>query len=215
MINIKLSVSILSIKDNIKQNIEKLIKNNINYIHLDIMDGEFVSNKTWNIDEAINILPKSKLNLDVHLMVKDLEKYITDFSKLNPEYITFHLEATNEPEKIINLIKKYNIKAGISIKPNTDVNDLLPYLSLIDLVLVMSVEPGSGGQKFIPNSSQKIQQLYDYRMNKNYNFVIEVDGGVNNETIDLCRNCDIVVVGSYITNNDYQDSIENLNLMQK
>ncbi len=210
----KLSVSILSMKDqfDIKENIKKLNNCNIDFLHIDIMDGKFVKNSTWNCLDVKNILPNNSKPLDIHLMVEDIEKYINDFSILNPKYITFHLEATDNPIKIIKLIKEKNIGVGISIKPNTDVSKLLPYLSLVDLVLVMSVEPGQGGQKFLDNSVEKINYLYQVRNDKNYNYVIEVDGGVNNTTIENCRKCDIVVVGSYITKNNYEESIKSLNL---
>lgn len=210
----ELSVSILSMKNdiNIKENIKKLNNCNINFLHIDIMDGKFVKNSTWNCLDIKNILPNNSKPLDIHLMVEDIEKYINDFSILNPKYITFHLEATDNPIKIIKLIKEKNIGVGISIKPNTDVSSLLPYLSLVDLVLVMSVEPGQGGQKFLDSSVEKINYLYQVRNDKNYNYVIEVDGGVNNTTIENCRKCDIVVVGSYITKNNYGESIENLSL---
>lgn len=210
----ELSVSILSMKNdiNIKENIKKLNNCNINFLHIDIMDGKFVKNSTWNCLDIKNILPNNSKPLDIHLMVEDIEKYINDFSILNPKYITFHLEATDNPIKIIKLIKEKKIGVGISIKPNTDVSKLLPYLSLVDLVLVMSVEPGQGGQKFLDSSVEKINYLYQVRNGKNYNYVIEVDGGVNNTTIEKCRKCDIVVVGSYITKNNYGESIENLSL---
>ena len=145
-------------------------------------------------------------------MVEDVKKYINDFSKLNPEYITFHYEATNNPMNEINLIKQKNIKVGISIKPDTDVKKLLPYLEYVDLVLIMSVEPGKGGQKFLDSSIEKIDYLYKIRKKCNYKYVIEVDGGVNIETIDKCKKCDIVVVGSYITKNNYEESINKLRL---
>ncbi len=210
----KLSVSILSMKDqfDIKENIKKLNNCNIDFLHIDIMDGKFVKNSTWNCLDVKNILPNNSKPLDIHLMVEDIEKYINDFSILNPKYITFHLEATDNPIKIIKLIKEKNMGVGISIKPNTDVSKILPYLSLVDLVLVMSVEPGQGGQKFLDNSVEKINYLYQVRNDKNYNYVIEVDGGVNNTTIENCRKCDIVVVGSYITKNNYEESIKSLNL---
>ena len=210
----KLSVSILSMKDqfDIKENIKKLNNCNIDFLHIDIMDGKFVKNSTWNCLDVKNILPNNSKPLDIHLMVEDIEKYINDFSILNPKYITFHLEATDNPIKIIKLIKEKNMGVGISIKPNTDVTKILPYLSLVDLVLVMSVEPGQGGQKFLDNSVEKINYLYQVRNDKNYNYVIEVDGGVNNTTIENCRKCDIVVVGSYITKNNYEESIKSLNL---
>ena len=210
----KLSVSILSMKDdeNIKCNIAKLDNCKIDYFHLDIMDGHFVSNKTWDLSEIKKILPITKKKYDVHLMVNNIEEYINDFSLLNPDYITFHFEATDNPIAIINLIKSKNIKVGISIKPTTDVKCLLPYLELIDLILIMSVEPGMGGQKFLESSISKIEYLYNLRQNENYNYAIEVDGGVNADTIHYCQKCDIVVVGSYITNNDYEESIKNLKL---
>ena len=210
----KLSVSILSMKDqfDIKENIKKLNNCNIDFLHIDIMDGKFVKNSTWNCLDVKNILPNNSKPLDIHLMVEDIEKYINDFSILNPKYITFHLEATDNPIKIIKLIKEKNMGVGISIKPNTVVSKILPYLSLVDLVLVMSVVPGQGGQKFLDNSVEKINYLYQVRNDKNYNYVIEVDGGVNNTTIENCRKCDIVVVGSYITKNNYEESIKSLNL---
>lgn len=210
----KLSTSILSIKDDIdiKENIKKLIDYKIDYLHLDIMDGEFVTNKTWNIDDIKKILPGDLNNLDVHLMVYDLERYINDFAILNPQYITFHLEATNCPQKYINLIKQKNIKVGISVKPNTDLNSLKPILKDVDLVLIMSVEPGYGKQKFLNSAIERIDTLYKWREESNYSYVIEIDGGINKDTIDYCRKCDIVVVGSYITSNDYETSIKSLNL---
>lgn len=211
----KLSVSILSMKsdDNIQNNIVRLNNCDIDYLHLDIMDGKFVLNKTWSYLEIEKILPDNCKPLDIHFMVEDIENYINDFSKLKPQYITFHLEATNNPIEVINLIKRKNIKVGISIKPNTDVTCLLPYLNLIDLVLVMSVEPGMGGQKFLTSVINKIDYLYQVREKQNYNYVIEVDGGVNSDTILSCQKCDIVVVGSYITNNDYEESIKKLKLI--
>ncbi len=210
----KLSVSILSFKDRVDEVdcINDLVKCKIDFLHLDIMDGLFVPNKTWNITEVKKILPNNFNNYDVHLMVNDLDNYIDDFVSINPKYMTFHIEATDNPKKYIDLIKSNNIKVGISLKPSTDLELLKPYLSLVDLVLVMSVEPGFGGQKFMESMSDRINELYKLRAENNYNYVIEVDGGVNNNTINSCQNCDIVVVGSYITNNNYQISIDNLKL---
>lgn len=205
----KLSVSILSIKDDIKNNVAKLINYDIDYLHIDIMDGLFVPNTTWNIDEVKAILPDYK-NLDVHLMVNDLDKYINDFISINPKIITFHYEATCDIMKYIDLIHSHGIKAGLAIKPDTDVSSISKYLDVVDLVLVMSVEPGFGGQKFIMNSCIKMNELYNLRNENNYNYLIEVDGGVNNETISYCDKFDLVVVGSYITKNDYEESINTL-----
>ena len=213
----KLSVSILSFKndDSINKNIEKLNACLIDYIHLDIMDGNFVPNKTWTIDEVRKISTLKSSKLDVHLMVEDVKKYVNDFASLRPKYITFHYEAVSNPMEIINLIKSYNIKVGISIKPETDVNCLLPFLDFIDLVLVMSVNPGFGGQQFLLSSKQKIDSLLELRNQNNYKYIIEVDGGINDETIKYCQNCDMVVVGSYITkNSNYEENIKSLKLKE-
>ncbi len=207
----KISVSILSIKEDIKENIKVLDNLDVDYIHLDIMDGNFVPNKTWDILEIENLITDHNKPLDVHLMVSDIKKYIDDYSKLNPEYITFHYEATSDPANVIAYIQSKEVKAGISIKPNTDVEELMPYLSKIDLVLVMSVEPGKGGQKYISSVNEKIDELELVRKAYNYNYVIEVDGGITNETIKECANADIFVVGTYITGSeDYKEKIEEL-----
>ena len=140
-------------------------------------------------------------------MVKDVKKYIDDFINLKPEIITFHYEATDNHIELINYIKRHNIKAGISIKPNTEVEKIKELLNMVDLVLVMSVEPGKGGQKYIDNSTNKINELYNIRKENNYKYLIEVDGGINKETKEYAKNADILVVGSYITNNNYEEKI--------
>jgi ribulose-phosphate 3-epimerase len=202
-----LSVSILGIKEKIRKNIKKLDKLNIDYFHIDIMDGIFVENTTWGYKEINKILKHTKTKKDVHLMVKDVKKYVDEFINLKPEIITFHYEATNNHLEIINYIKENNIKAGISIKPDTKIEDIKDIIKYVDLVLVMSVEPGKGGQKYIENSTNKINDLYNLRKENNYNYLIEVDGGINNETKEKVTNADILVVGSYITNNNYEEKI--------
>lgn len=201
----KISASFLSIKDNIKENIVKLTNSDIDYLHLDIMDGKFVFNKTWDILEIKNLINYNK-PLDIHLMVKDVYKYIDDFKDLNPNFITVHYEVLDDVMMVINYIKKYNIKVGLSIKPNTDISVIIPYLKYIDLVLVMSVEPGLGGQKFIMDSVDKIKKLKELKGD----YLIEVDGGINDSTIDLVKDVDIVVVGSYITSGNYEKRIKKL-----
>jgi len=203
-----LSVSILGIKENIKENIKKLDNLNIDYFHIDIMDGKFVKNKTWKYKEIKNILENTTQKKDIHLMVKNVKKYIKQYKKLNPEIITFHYEATKKHKKYIEYIKKNNIKAGLSIKPNTKVDEIKHLLKDLDLVLVMSVEPGAGGQKYIENSGNKINELKELKEKYNYNYLIEVDGGINNETKEKAKNADILVVGSYITNNNYEEKIK-------
>lgn len=206
-----ISASFLSIKDNIKENIKKLDNTSIDMLHVDIMDGIFVPNKTWNIDEVNELLLDTKNKKDIHLMVNDVKKYIDDFKILKPEYITFHYEATDNIFDTIRYIKSLNIKVGLSIKPNTNIEDIKPYLEYLDLVLVMSVEPGKGGQKFIESSIDKIDYLYNERINNNYHYLIEVDGGINDITSKKCSKVDILVIGSFITNGNYQEQIDKIN----
>lgn len=206
-----ISGSFLSIKNNLKENIIKLDKSNIDYLHLDIMDNNFVPNITWDIETIKDLLKGTNKKYDVHLMVNDVYKYIDEYSELNPEYITIHLEACNQVMDVIKYIKNKNIKVGLSIKPNTSVKELIPYLKYIDLVLVMSVEPGFGGQTFIANTTNKLRTLNELK--REYNFIIEVDGGINDNTIKYCMYADIIVVGSFITNSeDYNKQIELLKL---
>ena len=201
----KISASFLSIKDNLKDNINLLTKCDIDYLHLDIMDGVFVNNKTWDILEIKDLINNNK-PLDVHLMVSDVYKYVDEYKTLNPDFITFHYEVDLDIMDIINYIKKFNIKVGLSIKPNTKVEEIIPYLPFIDLVLVMSVEPGFGGQEFITNSVDKIKKLKELKGD----FLIEVDGGINNQTIDLVKDVDIAVIGSYITSGNYEEKIKSI-----
>ncbi len=191
-----INISILSIKDN-NSKVEQIDSLNPDYIHVDVMDGKFVSNKV-----DMSTLPLLNSKKDVHLMVYDIYEYIDIYKKYNPEYITFHYEATDNIIDTINYIHTLGIKAGLAIKPNTSVYDIIEYLNMIDLVLVMSVEPGAGGQRFIIHSEDKVNLLYDIRNNNDYNYKIEVDGGINNITKELCKKADMIVVGSYITNSD-------------
>lgn len=194
----KLSCSYLSSND--KENtIKKLNNSNIDYIHLDVMDGEFVDNKTLDFNRLRNYFYHNKKNIDVHLMVKNVKLYTELYSLLNPKYIIFHLEVGNTLE-LINYIKNKNIKVGLAINPNTNINKLKPFLDKIDLVLVMSVIPGKGGQSFIESSLDKIKQIRKL----NSNIIISVDGGINNTNIQKIKEAgaSMCVVGSYITNND-------------
>lgn len=202
----RISTSILSIKDNIEKNIEKLNNTTTDFIHLDIMDGLFVPSSN---DVDFNL--QFNKPLDIHLMVNDVLMYFNKYKKLKPMYLTFHVEATNNVDEVISMIKKENIKVGISIKPDTSVNSIIEYLPFIDLVLIMSVEPGYGGQKFIDESVNKISELVALRDKNNYTYLIEIDGGINREVINKIKDVDIIVVGSYITNsNNYQKKIDEL-----
>ena len=206
----KIAASILNIRDPKQEEVKKLSNLDIDYLHLDVMDGIFVENKTWSYLEYKEIIKYANKPKDVHLMVSNVKKYIDEFIDFKPEFLTFHYEAASEVNSVISYIKDKNIKVGISIKPATDVSEIVKYLDYVDLVLVMSVEPGRGGQTFIDNSVKKIEQLYDLRKSKGYNYLIEVDGGINDKTIKECSKADICVVGNYITKQDYNIAINNL-----
>ncbi len=207
----KISPSVLSTVFR-KRAINKLNETNCDYIHLDVMDGIFVKNKNLLIKESTKILINNKKPLDVHLMVEDTIKNINDFLKLTPKYITIHLETKNLEESI-KLIKDNNVKCGIAVKPKTDIKEVFPYLKNIDLVLVMSVDPGYGGQEFIFNTLSKIKVLKDEIKFQNPNVLIEVDGGINDKIVPGLKEneADMIVVGSFITNKkDYQEQIKKL-----
>lgn len=201
-----ISCSYLSSNDKEKV-INELNKTNVDYIHLDIMDGKFTENETLDFNTLRNYFYENTKKLDVHLMVKDVKLYTELYSLLNPEYITFHLEIGNTKE-LINYVKNKNIKVGLAINPNTDINEIKPFINDIDLILVMSVYPGKGGQTFIESSIDKIKEIR--KINKD--IIISVDGGINNTNINKIKEAgaSICVVGSYITNNNIKEKIEEL-----
>ena len=207
----KVSASFLSIEDQLEDKIQTLAHANPDYLHLDIMDGNFVPRKTWSKDEMKTLLKDIDTPLDVHLMVEDIEMYAREFSELHPEFITFHIEATRRPEEIIRFIHHLGCRVGITLNPNTSLENIIPYLGKVDLVLVMSVEAEAGGQEFLQNSIDRIHRLEDIRKQNGYEYLIEVDGGINEVTAFYCRNADILVAGSYITkSDDYGRAIEEL-----
>ena len=205
-----ISASILDIKEPKDIEVSNLSKLDIDFIHVDVMDGIFVENKTMDYDDYKKILKYSYKPFDVHLMVSNVKKYIDEYIKLEPENITFHFEAVSDVRSIINYIKGLGVKVGMSINPSTTIEEIKEYLEFLDLVLVMTVEPGRGGQKFITSCSKKIDDLKRIRENSDANYLIEVDGGINDETITMCKNADICVAGSYIAKNDYAEAIKKL-----
>ena len=201
----EISLSILSCSS-IEEAINKANNTNTDYLHLDVMDGMFVPNTSYNIEEIKYIINNSNKKIDAHFMVNDPIKYLNELKEYNLEYFTFHVELDNV-QKIINKVKENNYKVGLSIKPNTNINVLKEYLDDIDLILVMSVEPGMGGQKFIESTVNRINEIKNLIGNRKIK--IAVDGGINNNTIKLISNIDIAVVGSYITNSTkYQEKID-------
>lgn len=206
----KIAASFLDIKEPKCEELTYLDSLDIDYIHLDVMDGIFVENKTYTYEEFYNITRYTTKPKDIHLMVSDVKKYIDEFSKMKPKFLTFHYEAVSEVGSVIKYIKDLGIGVGMSIKPSTDVSEIIKFLPYLDLILVMSVEPGKGGQTFMEDSIKKIDKLYTLREKEGYIYQIEVDGGINNETIKKCNNADICVVGSYITKQDYSEALRKL-----
>ena len=206
----KISASFLSSKD-IPRDLTLLNDTDVDFIHVDIMDGKFVKNKTMPFSEMKHIYKYTSKRLDVHLMVENPSKYIPLYAELNTEFITFHLEVDEDIVKNLELIKSYSIKCGLAINPDTKVKELVPYLPYLDEVLVMSVYPGLGGQEFITDTESKIKELRTLINSYNLNILINVDGGVNSDTKNLCDEADILTAGNYITSgNDFQEKISSL-----
>ena len=207
----KIAVSYLSSKKSKKETIQLIEDTTADYIHVDLMDGGFVSKKNFTTKEVEELLEKHTKPLDIHLMVFDPIIYVPSLAKLNPEFITFHLEATKDVVKTIEAIKMQGIKAGITIRPDTDLYELMPYLSLVDLVLIMSVNPGEGGQEFMMSAVDRLQALMEIRKDNDLSFLIEIDGGINKDTIKFVKDVDIAVSGSFICNSsNYQERIAEL-----
>lgn len=207
----KISASFLSCKKIIPA-IKKLSLTDVNYIHVDFIDGKFVVGKKIPFRKLKKISKVSSKRLDVHLMTDKLRKYIKKFASFNCEYIAFHIEVGQDIEKYINMVHNYGIKCGLAINPGTDIEELKPYLSMIDMILVMSVVPGYGGQAFIPETIDKVRELKNYIEEQELKIVISIDGGINNETVKAVKPfVDVIVSGSYITNSDdFQAQIDTL-----
>ena len=205
-----LAPSILTVKEEERNStLQELHDLGIVYLHLDIMDGKFVPNTTQGVSllEAINSFD---FVFDTHLMVNDPINYIKEFADAGSDIITFHYEACTNVEEVIDKIKSYGIKCGISIKPKTDPKVLLPYLSKLDQILIMSVEPGFGGQKFMEDSLDKIRYFDELRNdNDEYSYQIEVDGGINLDNVSKVRaaGVNIVVMGTALINSNDKKNV--------
>lgn len=218
---VEIATSILSVeKENSIKTIYDLEVAGTNYFHIDVMDGKFVKNNTSEIMREYTEYIKQVANtpIDVHLMVEDIENYIKAYIDMDVNNITFHLEACkNEKEvlKYISYIKENNTQVGISIKPETSIEEVYEYLPYIHRVLIMSVEPGEGGQEFIKETIDKISKLNIFAYENGYDVDIEVDGGINEKTSKevIEKGANILVAGSYIINsNNYKESIDKLKI---
>jgi ribulose-phosphate 3-epimerase len=191
----EVSGSFLSNNDKLYE-INRLNNSNVDYIHFDVMDGKFVSNKNITVSELPKLIDNVKKKIDIHFMVSNPDKYIEKICYYNIEYITIHYEIKNL-EDYIDKIKNYGFKVGIAIKPETDIEKIYYLLDKINLVLIMSVEPGKSGQKFI-DVSDKINKLKQEIINRKLNVKISVDGGINEEVLTYVKEADILVSSSFI-----------------
>ena len=216
---VDISTSLLSVKkEKIIDTVYKLEDANTNYFHIDVMDGEFVENDTHDIMlEYCEYLDNiTKIPLDIHLMVKDVKNFVDSYLIFNPNIITFHYEACKNKEevmKLINYIKEKGRRVGISVKPETDVKEILEFLPYVHVVLVMTVEPGKGGQELITSTIEKIKELNSYREEQKLDYEIEADGGIKVENSDkiIDAGADILVAGTAIINSkDYAETIKKL-----
>ena len=207
----KISVSFLKSKYSEVETINLLNQTDCNYLHVDVMDGVFVEKKNFGFSEFLEWQVNNEKPLDVHLMVSNPKKNIKDYVNLNTEYITIHAEIEKDLKELISLIHSYGINAGLAINPDTKVDRIKDYLYDIEQVLIMSVNPGEGGQKLMDSVLPKIEELKRLREENGYNYVINIDGGINKDTIDKVQDCDMVVSGSYVCmSDDYQSSINDL-----
>ncbi|MBT0930036.1 ribulose-phosphate 3-epimerase [Streptococcus lutetiensis] len=201
MSNNKIAPSILAADyANFASELKRIEETSAEYVHIDIMDGQFVPNITFGADVVASMRKHSKLVFDCHLMVVNPERFVDAFAQAGADIMTVHAESTLHIHGALQKIKKAGMKAGVVINPGTPVSAIEPVLSLVDQVLIMTVNPGLGGQAFIPEMLEKVQKVAKIRDEKGYDFDIEVDGGVDNKTIKACyqAGANVFVAGSYL-----------------
>ena len=208
----KVAVSFISSDYDLDTTIKKIDESKADYIHVDMMDGQFVENSNFTVQDIKKMFKGCKKKLDVHMMVCSPNKYIKDIAKIkNLGYVTIHYESHRRPIDVINQMKHANLKIGIAINPDTKVSHIIPLLHLVDQVLIMSVVPGMGGQSFITKVEKKIEEIRALIESYHLDILINVDGGVNGSTKSLCQKADILTAGSYIIDSDnFQEKISSL-----
>ncbi len=217
---IKLAPSILTADfTNLESEIKKIEENGCPYLHVDVMDGHFVPNISIGAPVVKSIRKVTNMVLDVHLMISEPLKYVKDFADAGSDIINFHIECDNDTNEVIDEILKCGKKAGITVKPNTPITDVFPFLDRLSMVLIMSVEPGFGGQKFMEDMMEKVAVLKKHITENNLEIDIEVDGGLNMSNIDkaLDKGANVVVVGSGIYNDNGADknTVEYINYFKE
>lgn len=214
---VEISTSLLNVRNNAIKIFYNLEVAHTDYFHIDVMDGKFVENNTIERmkEYALTIKQISNLPLDIHLMVKDVKKFINEYIDLNPNIITFHIEVFKNKDEIyktIRYIKENGIRVGIAIKPETDVEEIYEFLPYIHMILIMTVEPGKGGQKLIPQTIKKVKKIKEFINKEKIDIDIEVDGGINEETADIVKKAgaNVLVIGVAIINSkNYITTIQN------
>lgn len=195
---------------NLEKEIKAVTEAGADWLHVDVMDGHFVKNITIGVPVVASLKKVAKIPLDVHLMIETPENYIEQFIQAGADYLTIHVESTKDAKSVLQKIKQLGAKPGITLRPRTSLEDILPFLSLVDLVLVMTVEPGFGGQSFMQDQVLKMTKLKELREKNQHHYLIEVDGGVSDQTVSQCQDADVLVAGNYVFKNNYQQAIQKL-----